>query len=368
MSLLAAKGPVDLQKEVIETNKCTTCGLCAGMCPYIKTAAEWVAVIHPCGLTDGNCYKCCPRTETNLAFLDDLVFGVERTDHLLGNHSGIYFARALNREIAAHGQYGGVVTALASYLLEKGLADSAILTGSTEAGLAQPTVAHSRDEILACARSKYSSSPTLAALHRAARDGSRHMVVVGRPCQVTALRKMQALDRVPAGHNLSAQKVDFIVGIFCFWALSPDFYRYLRSKIGNSRVIKIDIPVEGMVVTTEDGDLRWAVDDIRQFIKPSCQECFDSTAELADVSVGSTEIDPRWNTLVVRTSVGKQIVERASADGVLEIRDYPVARMPLLRHAARNKKLRVLEMQESGAAPYLKINANYRSAVIEEGV
>ena len=64
------------------------------------------------------------------------------------------------------------------------------------------------------------------------------------------------------------------------------------------------------------------------------------TAELADLSVGSTEWKDDWNTLVVRSDAGRALVEKAMARGVLEMQELPDERLEMLRGAVKGKKER----------------------------
>ncbi|MGB9804936.1 MAG: hypothetical protein ACPLUI_14125, partial [Desulfofundulus sp.] len=67
------KGALDLKQEVMDSGACTRCGLCAGLCPYIKAVGERVALVYPCGLEEGNCYRLCPRTPTDWEQIDRSV-------------------------------------------------------------------------------------------------------------------------------------------------------------------------------------------------------------------------------------------------------------------------------------------------------
>lgn len=357
------KGSLDLKHEVMDSGACANCGLCAGLCPYIKTAGERVALVHPCGLEEGNCYRLCPRTPTDWEQMDRSVFGRERDDHVLGNYREIVFARSLQPDAAARGQYGGVASTLAAFLLEQGLAAGAVLAGGPAGETPRAVVATSRDGVLACAGSRYSAAPSLAAVHRAVKEGINSLAVVGRPCQVLALRKMQGLEKGP-GYPPAAGKVKFVIGLFCFWSLETGIYDLLHRRAGGARIVKVDIPRDFLTITTEAGDASIPVDEVRPLIRPACQLCFDPTSEFADVAVGSTEYDPRWNTLVVRSDRGKEIVDAARARGVIETRAYPKERLPLLYQAVRNKKLRVLQALESGQdAGYLQLTGRYREAL-----
>ncbi len=358
------KGIRELQAEVLEQDLCTGCGMCVGMCPYIKTAAERVAVIHPCGLTDGNCYRVCPRGETDMDRLARQVFGAESQDLILGTHTGLFFARATDGRVAGRGQYGGTVSALATFALDQGNLEAMVLTKGKGGYPPSPFVARSGEEVLACSGSKYSASPTMAGFHQAVREGLRCIGVVGRPCQVTAARKLEGLAAGEGVAHIPPAAPALVIGLFCFWALAPGFYRWLAEQVDPRQVGSVDIPVEGLEVRTIDGIHRWPVDAIRPFIRPTCLQCMDSTAELADVSVGSTEYDPAWNTLVVRTARGMELVEQAQRAGVIEMKPYPPERMPLLRRAVLQKKQRVVRAMAEGQAAYLRLEQAQRDQIL----
>lgn len=356
-------GPQALQDHVLSADLCAGCGACLGYCPYLKTLGERVAFIHPCPRSDGRCYEVCPRTAMDPYRLDEQVFGSKRTDPFLGSYQELYFARALQPEVKGRGQYGGVATALTLFAMDSGLADAALLTGGNPTKLPQPVIARDRETALAAAGTKYSACPTLEPLSPLLREGREALAVVGRPCQVAAVRNIEARGEV--GCHLP-----LLIGIFCFWALSPAFYRFLASRPELVKATKLDIPKEGGVVFSRDGEsMSIPLEEVRSFIRPACQSCFDPTAEWADLAVGSTEYDPAWNTLLVRTDRGQSLLEAALDAKVLRVKPYPAERIPILREAVRGKKLRVLEAVEARRpeALYLQLSEEHRESLRVEG-
>ena len=355
-------GPGDLQARVLGAGLCTACGACLGHCPYLKTLGERVAFIHPCPLPEGRCFAVCPRTALDPDRLDAQLAGAGPADPLLGPHRALHFARALDPEVKRRGQYGGVTTALTLFALGSGAAEAALLTAGSPTAAPHPVVARDRAAVLAAAGTKYSACATLAPLAPLLREGTAPLAVVGRPCQVAALRKIEA--RGEGGNRLA-----LVIGVFCFWALTPPFYRFLASRADLARAAKMDIPKEGGVVfSVNGGAVRISLDQVRPFIRPACHNCLDPTAEWADLSVGSTEHDPDWNTLVVRTARGQALVDGAVAAGALEVKPYPAERIPILREAVRGKKLRVLAALEAGRpdAAYLRLSPERRAALHSE--
>lgn len=361
--MILSGGPDDLLRKVLQLGQCTGCGLCLDLCPYLQIAEEKVVMIHPCGLKEGDCYRVCPRTPTDWEEMDRAVFGAARADHVLGHYREILFARATAREIAAAGQYGGVVSALITFALSRGEVRGAVLTAGSPGEMPWPTLAENTEEVLACAGSKYSAAPSLRALHEAARRGLEPVAVVGRPCQVLAVRKLQTARGMEA-HHLAGRKVALVIGLFCFWALEPAFYAFLQAKAGGARILKVDFSPDSLLVQTDRGLLSEPVDEVRVFVRPACRECFDPISEFADVAVGSTEYDEAWNTLVIRSERGEALVRSALEAGIIEVKPYPPERLPVLRTAVLNKKLRTLEAQATrGESSYLQLSEGYRQAL-----
>ncbi len=340
--MTAGKGPADLEKEVLSEGLCTSCGACVNICPYVKVVKDRVAVIEPCGIAEGQCYDFCPRTSTDVDALDRSVFGQERADSALGHYASIEIAQARDEDVRRRAQYGGVVSALVTCAMSSGAIGSAILTKPFDSGL-MPTaaVAEQSSDILEYAGSNYVSSATLAELNRSTRQPRDAIGIVGIPCQITALRKMQA-----SPHESGARGVKLAIGLFCTWALTyGSFHDYLKGKLDPSTIKRIDIPpppANVIIVHTGDGTVQFPLDDLRGAIKPTCGICFDMTSEFADISVGMVEGMDDWNTLIVRTPAGEQLVAKAKADGMIESRPLDEARLAHLREASLNKKKRAI--------------------------
>jgi len=65
------------------------------------------------------------------------------------------------------------------------------------------------------------------------------------------------------------------------------------------------------------------------------------TSEFADISVGMYEGRPGWNTLMIRSETGLELVEAATHAGVIKTEPFPEENLAHLRQASLNKKERV---------------------------
>lgn len=370
MEELMKKGLDELQAEVQQADLCTGCGMCVGLCPYIKEMDEKVAMIERCGRSEGRCYRFCPRTATDLDALDEMAFGARRADQILGSFKSLTMVKSEDTAVHSAGQYGGVVSAFLIHALEQGLIDAALLTKYSERKgvLPRPAVARNREEVLACAGSKYTAAPTLSELNNLLATGEK-IAVVGRPCQVTAVRKMQLYDDRPEIKN-----IQILIGLFCLWALEYRGYAaYLKEQVDIKKIEKIDIPKnDDFIVYTNGGPARIPIDKIKGFVRSSCDVCFDVTAELADISVGSTEWKDDWNTMLVRSEAGAKLVESALKAKIMALEQFPAEREEILREAVGNKKKRVVKAlsergTENSPLAYLKLDEEQRAFFLEGG-
>jgi coenzyme F420-reducing hydrogenase beta subunit len=360
---LIAGGAEDLKKTVLNQNLCTYCGACGSLCPYIDIAGGRAIIIEFCGLKEGKCYAFCPRTFLDVALLDQKIFGNQRKDYALGLNKMIFKGRAKNPEIYSISQYGGVASALITYALESGEIDAAVLVKSSDGVNPQPTVVRKRDEVLECTRSKYLACPTVSTVLETIKREKGNVGFVGTPCQVAAVRKMQISELKP-----EANKINFIVGLFCTWALQPSAGKFIKEKVAKgTKILKLDVPpppANIFIIQTERGKVEIPLDELRRFMMPSCNVCFDMTNEFADVSVGTVEGEEDWNTVIVRTDVGERILKGAIDNGVLETKTLEKERLDHLREASLTRKKRVLTEMPPEKVAYLFLNEDDKVKII----
>jgi len=338
------KGSKELLTEVIDAGLCTLCGACAGGCPYLVSYKGRIVLLDSCSISEGQCYQYCPRTYTDMDAISQGVFGTPYSSDELGTTRAVLMARSTDTRIKEKAQYGGTVTTLLSLALEEGLIDGAILTKMSDDKTPGAFLARSREEILQCTGSNYMACPILEALNHITKDSTEKLGIVAMPCQVLALGKMK---KEPPQNRVSIGNVKLVVGLFCTWALSPDgFHQFLKEKLDLPQVTKFDIPPPPANIFdayTPSGKISFPLDEIRKFIMPACTYCLDMTSEFADISVGSVEGIEGWNTVIVRTDVGAQLIEMAKEKGKLEVDTLPLENLAHLKKASLLKKKRALQ-------------------------
>ncbi|MGE5372278.1 MAG: Coenzyme F420 hydrogenase/dehydrogenase, beta subunit C-terminal domain [Solirubrobacterales bacterium] len=323
-------GGMELKNEVLAGPACSLCGACLDWCPFIKNIEDRIAIAFDCVCQEGRCYSVCPRTMTDWEDLAAAFTGGEASD--AGNVMEIWKARAAMP--AAGKQDGGTVSALVETALATGLGSAALLTGSADGVTPEPKLVKLPEEVRQNAGSRFLSAPSFRKLIEAAKGGEKALTAVGRPCQIQALRKLQAAHPEQLGENVTA------IGLFCMWSLSWRFQEAVARMAPGLKIKRITIPQHGVEVETDQGVLSIPTAEARGMVSPGCAYCLDMTAELADISVGALEAEPGWNTVLIRSPRGKALFERAVGNGAIEVMPYPMQEFERLKSASTGKKIR----------------------------
>jgi coenzyme F420 hydrogenase subunit beta len=364
------KGLKALEEKVLGRDLCAACGACLSLCPYLRSFKGRVVKLDDCNLVDGRCFAYCPRTEVNLDEVYQKIFGKKYEEIELGPVRKIMMARAKDSFWAKKAQTGGVVSALIDFALRESVVQAAVLTPRNGNLLPEGKIIKGRKEILRCAGSSYVSGPTLEALNKGPWKGEERIGIVGLPCQVLALARMKAstLEK-----KTPIDRVDLVIGLFCTWALDyRPFITFVNKQVGSRPIKKLNItppPKRILEVTAGVESYQLPVDDIRPFIRPSCRVCLDMTAELSDISVGTVEGKEGWNTVIVRTAKGEDLLTRAKKAGVIETRPLTKNSLSHLKEASLLKKRRALDaLNEEGGEEkaYFTLPASLINRILSE--
>jgi coenzyme F420 hydrogenase subunit beta len=175
------------------------------------------------------------------------------------------------------------------------------------------------------------------------REGFSRLGVVGTPCQLTAIAQMRTN---PVNREDYVDPVAITIGLFCNWSLDTrQLVALLSEKMDITAIRSMDIPpppANIMVLDTASGKVEVPLSEIKPLIPHTCFICLDMTSEFSDISVGMFEGRPGWNTLIIRSQMGAELVEQASGKGFLETEAMPEKNIGHLARAAADKKERAL--------------------------
>jgi len=333
-------GSVELLEDVHKRDLCIGCGACVNLCPYFKNYKGQTSQLFPCNLEQGRCYAYCPKAEVDLNELTHKIWRIDYDGSPLGPYREVLASRAGNQMVKGAFQAGGTVSSLIAFALKNGLIDAAALTDRNGLTPISRLVTNWKN-VADCASSKFMAAPTLSALNMAVREGYKRIGVVGTPCQMMAVAQMRSNPLQKEEHTVP---VELSVGLFCNWSVDTrQLMDLLAPMLEISDIRRMDIPpppANILTLETVNGSVEVSLSDIKPLIPHTCFVCPDMTAEFADLSAGMLEGRPGWNTLIIRSVRGAEIVDQARREGFIETEPFPEDNLKHLSKAAAEKKER----------------------------
>jgi coenzyme F420 hydrogenase subunit beta len=347
----------DLQREVVAAGLCGKCGGCVSFCSAgTLNALEMgddglprYADRKKC-MACGICYMICPVTRELDAEMRE-TFGWRSP---IGIYRAVKSARAVDESLRAIATDGGVVTALLHYMLERRLIDGAVVSQKTTAFSRIPLIATTWEELYTAAGSCFDGSfhleelgdryttysPTLSAVKGLESEHLQRVAMVGTPCQVRSIKKMQCLGILPA------HVIIYTIGLFCMEAFSFDalgrrrLEERLREHQGDAGpparfedICKLNIKEDVIVSLALSGQPRLQgggngtiihvpFEEVEEIARPACLACTDFASDYADLSAGGLGSTSGYTTILIRTPKGSRVYSEALRQGYIEERQF----------------------------------------------
>ena len=344
-----------LDEVIIDPGKCVGCAACISICPvdvfdYVDenpVATRAQACVN-CVLCAEVCPVLRPPDNDMHEFID---LQKPSKDEGYGPYAYGLYARTTDAEILERCQDGGIVSAIILHQMEKGMLKGAILGDVYEHDrqIGRHKLAVNRDDVLACAASRYTYSPNTLALQQAMEEDVGPIAVVGVPCQVDGVRLQQNSSIGLQVSEWYRKNITLVFGLFC----SESFTNESIDKLGE--ILDVDaasienINIKGKVIVRLDNkDVHTlSLKKYREFARPACLYCLDYGGENADIGAGGIGIDG-WTYTLIRTKRGHDAFQAALNDGWLETRplsDEPRGEFLMNKLSADKKKNRPMPSQ-----------------------
>ncbi|MGG5823718.1 Coenzyme F420 hydrogenase/dehydrogenase, beta subunit C-terminal domain [Falsiroseomonas sp. HW251] len=293
--------------------------LVAGPGPWTPPLAEPLprALCTDCGLSRTPmakaCGQACQFLRPDYPALESRVHGrardPDRPDEL---HFGPFrrMLRAAMSTPREGAQWTGIATRLGERLLETGAVTAvlAMAADPDDRWKPRPVIVTDPADMAACRGMKMGFAPLLALLEPAVAAGHRRIAVIGIPCQVHALRAIEAelgLDRLyvvgtPCSDNTTTEMFHRFLDLLdpdpasvTYLEFRADFRVEIRHADGRVRTIPfLQLPISRLP---------------SDFFPLTCRTCVDYTNVLADITVGYMGgTGAQW--LLVRNERGEELL------------------------------------------------------------
>lgn len=343
--------------RVLKGQLCTGCGLCAS----VADAAVEMRMVAPGYSRPVQVDEVSETAEAAIAaacpgaVVAPWASG-PNADAMWGPWSRVLTGNAADPDVRYQGSSGGALSGLMIHALQTGLVDRVIhITADPE----QPTrnvttCSRTAQEVLAGAGSRYTASSPLAEIDQILSEGGK-VGFIGKPCDVSALRRLGQVDpRV-------AQHVPIMLSFFCGGMPSHDGVDRILATMGVQRDDVVAFRYRGQgwpgtaAATTRNGDVvrmsyaeSWG-GHLSKEVQFRCKICPDAVGGAADIACADAwyggesgyptfdEQDGR-SLIITRSAAGDALLDSALAAGALEVEDLPVGDIRLMQPSQHRRK------------------------------
>lgn len=325
----------DLEKAVIDADRCIQCGVCVAACPTDSIGIgdddlpELVKMCTGCSL----CWDFCPRGGLQY----ESTWKLSASEKNGNGSAAASAAESLGPVHESHtarvapmiegAQDGGFVSALIISLLEQDEIDGALLAkeSETEPWKGEAFLATTPEEVRECAGSFYNQ--TLALGHVDFKDyelpPNPRIAVVGTPCEIEGIKAMQARPWVWGSSKVEA--ITLTIALLC--TKSFNYEKLMLDEVRDKRGVnlddvgRVDIIRGKFIVQDHDGETIFEepIKDFHGAALKGCDECADFMGHAADISVGSVGSADGYSSVLVRSDEGKMAFD--AVRGKLELRE-----------------------------------------------
>ena len=323
----------ELFDEVITSGLCTGCAGCVIACPHDVIGYDHEAggyrpfhledELGPsnCGHGEKGCTSCtraCPRFRLWEPQANEHLFDRDReAGELSGIYGDILLTRASDDMVHRMGQDGGLVSAILIWALDNGYIDGALTSylegGDATTWKAVPGVATNRDEVLAGAGSRYTYSANTLAIDEALERGLSKLALVGMSCQSSVPPIMWSRKIGKIG-----KPIVFNIGLLCSKTFDDAIFEELfeaKYRLPKAEIAKMNIKGVFQIWMKDGAYHEINLKECHAWTREGCNHCPDFAAEHADISTGGIGKDNDWTLTIVRTELGREIMNRMIADG-----------------------------------------------------
>lgn len=267
------------------------------------------------------------------------------SEQVWGDREFVCLGHAADETVRNTASSGGILTAVCTYLLDKGLADGIIQLGDSPKALQKTTrISRSKEEILACAGSRYiAAMPLEQVVQMLEENPTEKFAVVGRPCDIRAMRAFLR------NEEKYANQVVCLLSFFCAGTPSVAASKRMIAKMGAEEAAVTHVSYRGngwpgysTVIDNSGRSYTMNYEDswgriLGRDIYRGCRFCYDGIGEEADISCGDAwyldengkvtfDERPGRNVIFARTAVGADLLRQVEEAGytVCEEFDEPL--------------------------------------------
>lgn len=379
-------------QDVVETDLCVGCGICEAIAGHrnveMRLNPEGFYRPSVCHAVDSSTWREIRRVCPGIELRQDTSLNPRDNETLWGavQYAGIGYAS--DEEMRFRASSGGAISAILVHMLESGRADYVLHTGASESDpfVSSACVSRKREDVVDRSGSRYVPTAPLVNLVDLLDKDDARFAVVGKPCDVAALRSYMKL------HREANSRIVALLSFFCAGVPSILATYDLVQRLGLQEEQVRDFRYRGFGwpgrTTATDLSGRehsmsygesWG-DILGKRLQFRCKICPDGIGEFADIVCGDAwttrdgypdfEERPGRSLIFARTEHGVDLVKSAAECGHLTLEPFPgfevlAAMQPYQKRRRQAIIPRLLALQMAGRPiPHYRGFRLWRSALM----
>lgn len=344
-------------QQVLDADLCLGCGACSFAVPSkINMQMDSAGYLRPnisdrlSDAEETTALAVCPGI--NVEHAPELAPKDEMWGPIISSQAGW----STNPDLRFKASSGGGLSALAGYLLNRGLVDAVLHVGvsDTDPLLNEYRISQTAEEVSQNAGSRYAPAAPITGLSEALQKHQR-LAFIGKPCDVVAMRKLASQD------ERVKNQVLYHLAFMCAGVPSIKgthaVLTHLNTKV--EQVVNFRYRGNGWpglaMATRKDGTTQsMTYDDswgkiLNKHLQFRCKICFDGTGEFADLTCAdawygnsggypSFEEAQGRSLILARTKIGQSLLDHALRDGEIETVALPIEDLPKIQPYQANRK------------------------------
>jgi len=318
--------------DIVENKLCLGCGLCQSIVgkDKIKILMTKEGCLEPIEIKKINnksfnlILKTCPGIKVS-GLPKKLVNNKTKNDLIWGSYLELYYTYAKNKNIRYISSTGGLLNALAIYLLETKKITSIIHTSASKKNPMRSVfrISKTKEEVMDSTSSRYGPAPSLEKIMEIL-DKNESFAFIGKPCDISAIRNLEKIDQ------RIKKQCKFLLTIVCGGipklSKSKEALKQFKIKEKDLRLFRyrghgnpgdLTIKTKNNKVYKSGYNEFWE-DESKWRVLFRCKICPDAIGESADIvalDVWPNALpkgnDNGFNGVIVRTSKGKKLIDKA---------------------------------------------------------
>jgi coenzyme F420 hydrogenase subunit beta len=151
---------------------------------------------------------------------------------------------------------------------------------------------------------------------------------------------VKAINNIMRAGGQMASKIGLSISLFCMHSFTYESLGKIAAEAGVklNEVSKMDIKGKFIFYKGDGEAPHIPIAKAEEYVRPPCRRCKDFISEHSDIAIGSIGTPRGWNTVLALTERGREFIEKALDEGLIEAEPLSEKGIKLVDRFIRRKR------------------------------